>query len=407
MKLLSFYKESYTGLPRTIWFLSLVIFINRAGAMVLPFLSLYLTKELGYTFIEAGFLLAFTGIGSLIGTFIGGQLTDKIGHYYVQLGSLVLSGFAFFMLMQLTGFYELCVGLLVTSAFTDALRPANMASVAEYSTPALRTRSIGLIRLAINLGFSAGPAVGGAIAVAMGYQWLFFLDGITCLLAAGMFVWLIPKSSPIAEVEEEVTSEQSNFKSPFHDRVYLVFIFFVTITGLVFMQYFHTVPVYLEQELGLDERYIGGMMAFNGLLICLIEIPLIHYLEGRVHPFKLLIIGAVFIGAAFLVFNFGQVVLFAWMSILFLTVGEVVNFPFATSMVLNRSPQKGRGKYMALYNMSFSTCSIFAPILGFGLAATYDFATLWYVIFGMSLAVAVGYVFLKPRFVVRSKVASK
>lgn len=369
--------------------------------MVLPFLSLYLTKVLGFSLVHAGIMLAFTGVGSLIGTFIGGQLTDKVGHYKVQLGSLILSGFAFFMLMQLTGFYELCAGLLMTSACTDALRPANMASIAEYSPPTLRTRSIGLIRLAINLGFSAGPAVGGLIAVAMGYKWLFFVDGVTCLMAAILFMLLIPKSHLTQEVEEVMSAEQSTHSSPYKDYVYLFFILMVTLTGLVFMQYFHTVPVYLENELGLNEKYIGAMMAANGLLISLIEIPLIHYYDKKLHPFKLLITGILLIGCAFLVFNFGKMVFFAWLSILFLTIGEILNFPFATTLVLNRSPQKGRGKYMAVYNMSWSVTSILAPIVGFGIAAKFDFEILWYVMFGLTVLIALGYVFLRPRFAVR------
>ncbi len=369
--------------------------------MVLPFLSLYVTKILGYSLIQSGIILGFYGLGSLLGTFIGGQLTDKYGHYPIQVGSLVLSGFSFFVLMQLTGFYELCAGLLVTSALTDALRPANMSSIAEYSPPELRTRSIGLIRLAINLGFSAGPALGGFIALMLGYKWLFFADGITCLMASLLFIWLIPKSSNQQPHEEEVTDEQSTFASPYHDKVYLFFILMVMMTSMVFMQYFHTVPVYLEDQMHLDEKYIGILMAANGLLIALIEIPLIHFVDKRFNPFRLLIIGVVLIGLGFLAFNGGKEVVFAWVSIGFLTMGEILNFPFATTLVLNRSPQKGRGRYMALYNMAWSFCNIFAPIAGFAIADKFGFSMLWSVTFGITICIGVGFLYLKPRFKVR------
>ena len=370
--------------------------------MVLPFLSLYITTVLGYSLVESGIILAFYGIGSLVGTYIGGQLTDRYGHYFVQSGSLVLSGLAFFVLMQLTGFYELCTGLLLTSALTDALRPANMSSVAEYSPPELRTRSIGLIRLAINLGFSAGPAIGGFIAYFLGYRWLFFVDGVTCVVAGILFLFLIPGSNSLRQHETEMNDAQSTYTSPYADKVYLFFILLVTLTGMVFIQYFHTVPVFFKEEMSLNEKYIGTLMAANGLLIALIEIPLIHGIEKRYHPFKLLIIGVVLIGLAYLIFNGGNHAIFAWISILFLTIGEILNFPFATTLVLNRSPQKGRGSYMALYNMSWSVCSIFAPLVGFAIAGRFGFDALWYLACAVAILVGVAFVFLKPYFKVRA-----
>jgi len=398
LKFAKFYIDSYSGLPKEVWYLTIVMFINRSGAMVLPFLSLYITTILGYTMMQSGVILAFYGIGSLLGTYVGGQLTDKIGHYPVQLGSLFLSGLSYFILMQLTGFYSLCAGLLLTSALTDALRPANMSSIAEYSPPALRTRSIGLIRLAINLGFSAGPAVGGFIAYVLGYKWLFCVDGITCILAGFLFIYLIPRRSNIVQLEEKPTAEQTTFASPYADKIYLLFIFSVTLTGMVFMQYFHTVPVYLKESMGLNEKYIGSLMAVNGFLIALIEVPLIHFIDKKYHPFKLLIVGVVLIGFAFVAFNGGLHVFFAWLSILFLTIGEILNFPFATTLVLNRSPQKGRGQYMALYSMSYSLCSILAPILGFAIAARYGFSALWFMGAIVCLAVGYGLIYLKPHF---------
>ncbi len=402
-RLVNFYRESYTGLPTEIWHLSWVMLINRAGAMVLPFLSLYVTSILGFTLAQSGIVLSFYGIGSLIGTYIGGQLTDKVGHYYVQLWSLILSGFSFFVLMQLTGFYELCAGLLITSAFTDALRPANMSSVAEYSPPELRTRSIGLIRLAINLGFSAGPAIGGLIAFFFGYKWLFFVDGLTCLFAALLFFTLIPRSTDHVETVEMTSPDQTHHVSPYRDTSYIIFIILVTLTGMVFMQYFHTVPVYFKEEMSLNEKYIGGLMAVNGLLIVLIEIPLIHYIENKYHHFALLVLGVTLIGFGFAAFNCGYEAIYAWISILFLTIGEILNFPFATTLVLNRSPMKGRGRYMALYNMSWSLCAIFAPIIGFAVADKFSFNDLWFGACALCLLIGIALLYLAPHFNVQKE----
>ena len=91
--------DPYKGLSKEIWILTLVTLINRAGAMVIPFLSLYLTKSLGFTHTEVSLIMMFFGIGSLFGSWVGGKLTDKIGYYKVMYLSLFISGFLFFGLV--------------------------------------------------------------------------------------------------------------------------------------------------------------------------------------------------------------------------------------------------------------------------------------------------------------------
>ena len=143
----------YKGLSKEIWFLALTTLINRAGAMVIPFLSLYLTKYLGFTLGQVGWIMTFYGFGSVIGVYFGGKLTDKIGYYKVMYVSLILTGIAFLALQYIYSFYALCAGVFVLTLVADAFRPAIWVALADYSKEENRTRSVTLIRLAINLGF--------------------------------------------------------------------------------------------------------------------------------------------------------------------------------------------------------------------------------------------------------------
>ena len=68
----SLYRNAYGGLSEAAWMLALMMFINRNGAMVLPFLSIYVTGHLGYSIEEAGIILGMFGLGSMIGSFSGG-----------------------------------------------------------------------------------------------------------------------------------------------------------------------------------------------------------------------------------------------------------------------------------------------------------------------------------------------
>lgn len=148
------YIDNFSGLSKEIWLLSLVTFINRAGAMVLPFLSLYLVNSKGFTLPQVGWIMTCFGVGSLAGTWVGGRLTDSIGFYKVITTSLFLGGLGFIALQFLDSFYGLCVGMFALIFVADAYRPAIFVACDAYSKPKNVTRSIALIRLAINLGFS-------------------------------------------------------------------------------------------------------------------------------------------------------------------------------------------------------------------------------------------------------------
>lgn len=141
--------------------------------MVIPFLSLYLTENLKFTASNVGWIMSAFGLGSVVGTWVGGKLTDKIGFYKVMVRSLLLTGILFIALQFLNTFTSICIGIFLVMAVADTFRPAMFVAMSAYSKPENKTRSVTLIRLAINLGFSAGPAVGGLIITTIGYGGLF------------------------------------------------------------------------------------------------------------------------------------------------------------------------------------------------------------------------------------------
>ena len=145
------YREAYAGLPRDVWLISLAAMVNRAGTMVLPFLSLYLTREMELSAVAAGRIIACFGIGSMAGAYLGGRLSDRISPLAVQQLSLAGSGVGFLVLTSLDDPVPIAVGVLLVALVSDALRPALMVSVSQFSPPEALKRSYALVRLAANL----------------------------------------------------------------------------------------------------------------------------------------------------------------------------------------------------------------------------------------------------------------
>ena len=326
--------NSFQGLSKEVWWLALITLINRAGTMVVPFLSLYLTQNMGFTLENVGSIMTSFGLGSLLGAWLGGKLTDIVGYYRIMLLSLIGSGFLFIVIQFLEGFWPLCIGIFVLMTVADAFRPAVFVALSAYSKPENKTRSVTLIRLAINLGFSAGPALGGLIIATVGYGGLFWIDGNTCILAGLLLLIILhPKKTRVSD-----TIGNPSPKSAYTDGKYLLFIGSMVLFGFAFVQYFSTIPLYYNEVHALSEFQIGLLLAMNGFTIFLLEMPLIKFMEGRAGSK----IGYVMIGLVLLAFSFLILNLTSWTGILvigmlLMTFGEMVAFPFSNAFAMDRA----------------------------------------------------------------------
>ena len=180
------YLDAYKGLSTPAWMLALVMLINRSGAMVIPFLGVYMVNHLNFSLEDTGTVLSCFGVGAVAGSFLGGWLTDKVGHFKVQLSSLILTVPMFFVLPELNTVIKLAVGVFVLRLISETFRPANSVSIAYYSKPDNIIRSFSLNRMAMNLGFSIGPALGGFLA-AVSYAFLFYGNAVAAFLSAILF----------------------------------------------------------------------------------------------------------------------------------------------------------------------------------------------------------------------------
>ena len=157
--------------------------------MVLPFMTIYLTG-IGFSLFKAGIVVGMFGAGAIAGGYIGGKLTDKIGFYRIQLITLIGGGLLFILLGQIKSYPLICLFTFILSLVNESFRPANNTAIALYSKPENRTRSYSLNRLAINLGWAFGGTLGGIIA-SFNYHLLFWIDGLTNIIAALMLYYLL------------------------------------------------------------------------------------------------------------------------------------------------------------------------------------------------------------------------
>lgn len=396
------YIKNFEGLSREIWWLSLITLINRTGAMVIPFLSLYLQEGLAFTKSDVGWIMTAYGLGSFTGAWVGGKLCDRVGYYKVILWSLIFTGINFLWVMHVQEFWMICFSFFILIAVADIGRPAIFVALSAYSKPENKTRSLTLIRLAINLGFSVGPALGGILIATVGYTSIFYVDGITCLLAAFLMTHVLHPRK-VKESDKEVLIE--NPLPPQKDLPYILFLIALALFGIVFIQYFSTAPLFYKEVHQLGEGAIGLILAMNGLLIVILEMPLIAWMDRKGWSnINNTIAGLLLTGLSFLLLIWESWVGIVVIGMIVATVGEMISFPFSNKFALNRSKKGRQGAYMGWYSMSFSVAHIFGHNSGMQITAYFGFTSTWYFLAVLSL-IAWGLLYLAQHYMKKEPVS--
>jgi len=352
--------------------LSLALFVNRAGTMVLPFLALYLTRHLGYPVVLAGAIVSLYGFGALPAAFASGWLSDRVGPVRVLKASLVASGAGYLILGQLRDPLAVALVVFATSFLAESFRPAAYTAITERAAPEVRTRALALVRQANNLGFAIGPVLGGVLAVHH-YPLLFVADSLTSWLAAILCAALIA-------AEAKPTRQPSGpGKAPapvWRDRGFVVFLTIFAVVGIAFCQFWSTLPLHLRTVCGFREDAIGALLAINALAIALFEMALLATLEKR-NRLRVAAVGAVLFCLGFAILATGTGLGVVVLAMLVATLGEMLFLPMTNAIAASRAPAGRAGSYLGAYSFAFSLAFIVGPALGTAVFARWGSTVLW------------------------------
>lgn len=351
--------------------------------MILPFLTVYLVDKLGYKPTQAAWAMFSLGIGGVVGNYIGGKLNDKYGSWHVQWMAIIASGLLFVSMAWVTELWSLCGLIFLSTAAADCFRPANRAAVAYYTPPEQLTRAFGLQRMAVNLGLAFGPMLAAFLLGFAGYKWLFWGDGLTCLLAAATFLWLIPADRTARPLVDETTAEEvldgptakeaipalrSGWMMTFAGSNLLLMLTFFLFIGIL--------PVEMVER-GYEELDYSYLLLFNGLLIVAFEMILLQLIKGKIGLLKIMRFGAVLIilGNLFLWLG-GLKLSILYIYIFFATFGEIFYMPFTHTYVAMYAPLARRGEYLGIMSASYAAAfSLVAPFC-FQLEAWFGWSTM-------------------------------
>ncbi|MET9852373.1 MFS transporter [Streptomyces sp. NPDC006450] len=368
-------RESVAGLPREFWWLWTSTLVNRLGAFVATFMTLYLTLDRGYSASFVGLVVALHGLGGVVSSLVAGVLTDRLGRRPTLMVAQASTAFS----VALLGFMEhpaaIAAVALLVGMTSNASRPAVQAMMADIVRPEDRVRAFALNYWAVNLGFAVSATVAGFVAE---YSYLAgFLGEAALTLVCAVLVYLkLPESRPQRTAEEKAAAEpEIGLGTVLRDGRFMGVVGLSFLISLIFMQGSFGLPLAMGAA-GFSTADYGLVIGVNGVLIVLLQIPVTRFIERR-DPQRLLVISALLAGYGFGLTAFGGSVWSLALTVCVWTLAEIINSPTQMGLVARLSPLHGRGRYQGMYTMSWAVASLIAPLMAGFTIEHFGAAWLW------------------------------
>ncbi|MFZ0637475.1 MAG: MFS transporter [Candidatus Acidiferrales bacterium] len=382
------------NLPREVWIIFAATLVNRAGTMVLPFLVLYLTRTLHILPSQAALALSVYGVAALLAMPAAGRLTDRVGPLIVMKSSLFFSGVLLLVFPLAHSFATILAMTFAFAVLNESVRPPSLSVISDLVAPKQRKSAFALSRLAVNLGMSIGPAIGGVLAI-YSFRSLFFVDGTTSILAGVvlMLAWSSkrqlkshePQWDEPEDLGREIEAEGASLLPvthpvadlrAFRNSRMLYFLAALIPVQIVFFQLTSTLPLFLVRNLHLNESIYGAVFTLNTLLIVTTEVPLNTAMAHWSHR-RTLTAGAFLYAIGFGSLAFVTRPAEVFLSTVIWTFGEMILMPGSAAYAAEIAPAERRGEYMGLYTMSFSIAFSIGPWMGAELLQRHGAHALW------------------------------
>ena len=395
-------RDTYNEFPGSFWTLMGGTFIDRlGGAMMFPFFAIYITEKFGVGMVVVGTVFAIFSGSSFLGSTVSGALTDKFGRKAMIIFGLIASALSSLIIPFIDSLQVFYITSFFVGMFESVGGPARQAMIADLLPEEKRAEGYAIHRVTFNLSAAIGPAIGGILA-AISYPLLFFLDAASSLIMAGIIIAKIPETKPeLKEGEEEQTVIQSvtGYREVFKDAIFLSFIGVCILMVLVYFQMNSTLSVYLRDFHDLSLQQFGAIISINAAMVVVMQFWISRRLAGQ-QPLIMMAVGMALYAVGFAMYGFiGGTYVFALaiVAMVIITIGEMVIAPFQQVIVAKLAPEHMRGRYMAIYGISWGVPVAVAPLLAGVVMDYYDPRWVWWGVGLIGILAVIGFWWLHYR----------
>jgi MFS family permease len=350
-------RRNIREMPGTAWFLTAGVFINRFGSFVVLFLALYLTRQLGFSTVQAGTAVAAYGVGEVLAGGLGGDLADRLGRRITIISSMLISSAALIALSQMQHYGAIVGTAFVVGVSSEMYRPASSALVADLVPEGQRVTTFAVLRLASNLGFACGSAAAAFLA-SHSFQLIFAADAGSSALFALIAVLTIPTDRPRKGQERP---GRSAYRTLFKDRSFMLVVLPAVLISFVYYQELLGIP-FRVRELGFSATDFGLLLTFNGALVVLLELP-ISAVTMRRDPRWMLAIGFLLVGIGFALTGSATTMPALLGTVAIWSTGEMIGAPVSYAYVADLAPPDLQGRYQGVFGLAWGSGAVSGPAI--------------------------------------------
>lgn len=379
ISLLTRMKEFLGIYPRQFWLLFWGMLVHTTGmSMVWPFLVVYIGGELSLPLSVVTSLITINAVTRLATSLVAGSVADRLGRKWSMVISLVVSGGGLWLMIPAQTYWQFALIMVLRGVFQPLYRVGSDAMIADLVPNEQRADAYALVRLSKNLGIAMGPALGGILS-ARSY-------GITFSIAAGAALFFgiligiyaletLPEKA--RKAQEKLIENLKAYQEILQDRLFISFVIGFTLRQVSGSILWILLGAYTKDNFGLPENIFGLIPTTNALMVVFLQL-FVTRKTSRFNPLGVMCLGTLFYGIGVGSIALGNGFWGFWISMIIVTIGELMVIPTANTFTANRAPVAMRGRYMSLLALTWGAGSMVGPLLGGFLNDTFNPRAIWY-----------------------------
>lgn len=373
-------RKTYHEFPRLFWVVVAVSFIDKIGGTLLfPFFALYITQKFSVGMTEAGLLLGMSSLFGLVGSTIGGALTDRFGRKRLILFGLIFSALSMLAFGLVSEFSMLFPLMVVVGLLSSISHPAHGAMIADILPEQQRQEGFGILRVVGNLSWLVGPTIGGFVAN-LDFFYLFVIDAVISCLAAVLIFRFIPETKPEPHPDAENESLMQTvfgYRIVLRDITFIGFLAAGILMMVVYQQMYGSLSVYLRDNHAINPSGYGFLMTTSAITVVIFQFWVSRLIKNR-PPFLMMAVGTAFYMIGFTLFGVVAAYWLFMLNIIIITIGEMIVMPVSQAIASNFAPDAMRGRYMAAFELSWAIPATVGPGAAGYILDNYNPNLLWH-----------------------------
>lgn len=364
--------------PRQFWLLFWGMLLSTIGSsMIWPFLMVYASERLNLPLTQTATLVTLNSAASLIMTFAAGQITDRVGRKMVMVVSLLSNAVVYLFLSHAGTYAQFAILMVMLGASNPLYRVGADAMLADLTTPEKRADAYSILRMSNNAGIAIGPSVGGFLAAASQYL-AFYIASAGLLIYGFLILFFADETLPAMGGEETAKAKErwGGYDRVLKDKPFIATNVNITFGLITASLMWILLPVYATKVIGIPKQLYGFIPTTNALMVVLLQVLVTQWTKKH-PPLRMIALGMFFyaigVGSVILGTGFWGF----WMSMVIITIGELIIVPTSSTYVANLAPADMRGRYMSIYGLTWSLSIGIGPLLGGFLSDTFGPPATW------------------------------